>query len=212
MNSYPIIKCGQNVAHACQKCGKRYLFSSLSVEDKAKKLAEQCCRNDCCAQCGATIHLGLGGVHCAQCVEFNIVKKAKHIPDNEYKGLAVFTEDVPNSDSEYYFDDDLYQRCDDEGVEPPCYVYACNPVPFELDVFAYIESEFEAHTAGIDDIDDIDDFTDGKQLMELCGKLSDWAAKQPVFYKVDTKLVIVLDDERFQKYLKENDQKTCNIN
>jgi len=141
------------------------------------------------------------GHYCPQCIELNLVKKAKHIKLIDYKGVAFFTENAPGGNEGYYFDDDLIDCCDDAGEEPPCYVYACDTVPFKLDLYEYIESKFSEHSYGVDDLDEPDDI---HALDDIRDKLNAWAASQPVVYRPNTNVVIVLDDKRFEKYLQSN--------
>lgn len=201
----------RHIEFSCSECGQDYYIDSgePGIIVKAKRLAQECCVGGYCVRCGkGRKGFDLVGTHCPQCIEFNLVKKAQHIKWNDYEGRALFTEDAPSRNGGYYFDDDLREQCEDNDVELPCYVYACNLVPFEPDILAYIESRFEDHTGCAEEIDG---FKDNDQLYALCKKFDEWASKQPFVYEEDLKRVIVLDDKRFQQYLQKNDQKTCNI-
>lgn len=185
----------------CGKCEKLYHIRNSSI-------AEDCCKPSIqkCIYCQRT--LGKDEAYCAECREFNQVKAAKHIMDNEYEGRAVFTEHAPGGREGYYFGDDLTEQCDDGGVEPPCYVYACTPIIFELNLYEYVSSKFCEHVGE----DELYGFTGDEQLDSLHKELNEWATKQPVTYEVDTGLVVVLDNERFKRYLQKNDKNTCLIN
>ncbi len=100
--------------------------------------------------------------------------------------------------NEGYFEslDDLLQWCDDEGIEPPCYVHPCYPTaPPEISLEGALEHMLEQEPEGIEarDLPGMDALEAAvaafNKLQTSCSWM--WAARE----------VIILDVARFEHLL-----------
>lgn len=154
-----------------------------------------------CTQCGGVCEPYTSG--CRTCFEAKAfvadqqrLRSASVVDAAGYDGW-VFSDGHGYNEGYFYSLDELFEWCDDEGIEPPCYVHPCEPtappqvsVDYLLDCIADNEWEgFDAENdlVGVDELAKAVDAFNAKQRSQAWIWLSN--------------KVIVLDEPRFEYLL-----------
>lgn len=171
------------VAFACPTCGNIYTGHSFGGgvpgEEAGRHAAAGCCHRYC--DCGAALEKGWSV--CSACrsliqagKEKKLFEKAKKVTIEEYPADAmVFWEgDLAIGDGYFLNITELLDRCEEEDVEVPKYVWGCKPVPFSMRMDNLVEQALEGHH------EDARDQITGAAEKELQDFLTAWCAKQRV--------------------------------
>jgi hypothetical protein len=167
----------KTVAYACPSCGAvftTYTFGRDSAADQAARyMASAHCHGFCA--CGETI--GKSRSRCDRCwhehlaaSEEKVFQAAKKVRLEDYPAQPVYWN---NNDRDGFFIgiDEVLDRCEEEGLEVPKYVWAAREVPFALNADYLIDRAIEDHG------EDVRDELADKELQTL---LDQWCRRQDV--------------------------------
>ena len=159
------------VAYACKDCGA--LFSAR-IED-ARQLAADHCSRTC--RCGGVLVGDLA--LCARCTlderrdrEDRLFGKAVQVQVEDYPDEPVYWEgQVGTMGTGFFLNiDELLDHCDEESLDWPKYVWACQAKPLQITAEAVLQAA-EEEQSGTDDIS-------AESIDELRQLLEAWASKQ----------------------------------
>lgn len=187
---YRAVKC-----YACWECGKLYSPTIYAVRwEDAKKAAiqaaQKCCEPKSCKRCGGELDFP-SYTACRPCREILKIQRAK-IVDYKDCEAPVWSDDVSGSWGEGYSGEiaEMLEACEDEGVEPPCYVHPCELDKFQFDPADILDRVHDNHHE--DAVDQLED------VGGMFSFFKEWNAKQNlVSYHPDYKRIIVLNQARF---------------
>lgn len=174
---------GTLVAYACpgKKCGQLFLFSSRDTEEDKKRKHDEAsthCVKTC--SCGRPIdyHYRLKCAHCRaeqeREKEQRAFDRAAKVSIDDYPDHPIFWEGRSGDmGGDGYFSgiDALCDYCEQEGIELPSYVWACERREFKISAHDLIERELERQ-----DIDPEATVLSESAYAELQQHLNTWIA------------------------------------
>lgn len=163
----------EKTAYQCKKCNRTYLD---------RKSAEQCCAPKHCEDCGKRIKPYR--IVCESCRTKRLFNKAEKLTIDQWDG---YIQRDGYGSNEGYFESisELLEWCEDEGTNPPDWVFCCELVKHRLNIDNAIETMLEeAYDDAWDDLVDEDGL---RQFIDA------WNAKQKVasYYPDYTKVVVL---------------------
>lgn len=184
------------VAYACAVCGivvsPKTFGGGPGAHEEAIRLTKEHCFRRC--ECGAEPKKGW--TICDVCrdkkEEEREAKKyaiAQKVDEVDYED-PVYWEGHQGSMGDGYFGstDELRDYCEDEGIEVPAYVWACNPVELSVSVDHVLESAFAEH------YEDARDTLSADAEKELETLIASWCKKQNIqSWHTDYTKVVLLD-------------------
>jgi len=178
------MKSSKTTVWQCAKCHAYYLVEHIA-ESCCTKKAEWPAKPPRLCKCGAEIEYS-NELHCQACKELSRFGRAEKL--DGYDGWI-------NADgygyNEGYFESvaELLEHCEDEGVAPPAYAYACDKIQWPgIDIDAVLENEFKEYH---------EDATDSLvAYQELRSFIAEWNKKQDlVSYYPNWKKVVLIKSE-----------------
>lgn len=149
-----------------------------------RKLAEECCAQKFCEDCGKELRPRWHSNICEPCRIERLFTKAKKLTPEQWDG---WVQKDGYGYNEGYFEsvDDLLECCKDEGIEPPDWVFCCGSIDHKLDADNILDDML------------VDAYEDAREALvdeeELYQFIEAWNAKQKVAtYYLDYTKVVVL--------------------
>lgn len=148
------------VAYACPRCGHIVTPESFGGHAEAHALASQLAVDHCNPHCRCGASISKGRVICSACWERDQRERdakkyslAEKLVEADYPDDPIYWRDHTGSMGEGYFGslDEVRDYCEEEDIELPEYVWACNPVELTIDVDNILESTFQEHHEGARD-------------------------------------------------------------
>lgn len=187
------------VAYACANCGALYstvIFGGGPEGDTAARHAALAhCHHFC--TCGSPVPVNRST--CDACwgarvkeKEEKVFELAAKVTLEEYEDQPIYWEGPPGGSSMsgdgYFLNiEEFLERCEEEEIDVPPYVWATKPVTLSMDASYLLESALDEHHEGARD-----EFPDGAER-ELQDLLDAWCAKQKVkSWDVDYKRSVLL--------------------
>ena len=181
------------VAFACKTCGATYTSATFGGGELGETAARHMATVHCFHRCVCGAEIGPSRTKCDECWNKTLAEKAEKVFDRAKK---VTLEDYP-SDQPVYWDglgdgyflhiDELLDRCEEEGLEVPPYVWSCKEVPFRMEADWLLERALDSHGEGA--LQEIAD----KETEELQRLLDEWCARQDVkSWQVDYSTAVLL--------------------
>lgn len=162
------------IFHQCQICNKTYIN---------KLTADDCCKPYHCEECG--VETKRYWLKCPDCIEKKRFANAEKIQEVDYDSW-VWDENT----YEYFRDiEALVDHYDDEELELPDYVYACEERKFNIDAGNIICNALEDMYDEADEKDLID-------VKEFYDFVDNWVKKQTMCcYETNYKKIILLSQD-----------------
>lgn len=167
----------EKTAYQCGKCNKKAYFD--------RQLAEDCCKPRYCEDCGKELDPKWYRTVCEPCHITRLFSKAEKL--TEWDGW-VYREGYGYNDGYFSSVDELLQYCEDEGEDPPEWVFVCSETKHELDTDNILENMLDDAYEGARD-----HLVDEKELYDF---IEAWNKKQYVTsYYPDYKKVLIIEKE-----------------
>lgn len=185
------------IAYACPRCGVLFSPTIFGGEDpEAHEIAQRFAIEHCDKHCRCGVSIPSSRILCEKCWRSDQItrdlkkfERAEKVEEDAY-GDPVFWEGNIGSMGDGYFAslDEVYEHCEDEGIDRPIYVWACNPVPLQIAVDDILESAFQEHFEAARDT------LSSAAEMELTDFLLTWCARQNIqSWQPDFRKAILLD-------------------
>lgn len=182
------------VAFACPECGATYTSLTFGGGEHGILAAKHMASVHCHCYCACGTSIGPSRTKCDVCwakaleeKESKVFEKAKKVTLEEYPADKHVYWDGGIGDGYFLNIDEVLDRCEEEGLEVPKYVWACREVPFAMSADWLIERALEEHGEGARDE------IASKDERELQALLDSWCRKQDVkSWEVDYSTAILL--------------------
>lgn len=189
----------KTVAYACAECGALYSTVIFGGGPEGLVAARHAAQTHCHHFCACGAPVAINRSTCDTCWSARVKEKqekvfeaATKVTIEEYEDQPIYWEGPPGgasmSGDGYFLNiEEFLDRCEEEEVEVPPYVWATKPVPLSMDADFLLESALDEHHEGARD-----EFPDGAEL-ELQKLLDDWCSKQKVkTWDTDYKRAVLL--------------------
>jgi hypothetical protein len=188
------------VAYACSECGALFTGAVFGGGENGLLAAKMQAADHCIPRmCGCGSPVQKGWTICQACVkkkdedkENARFQKAEKLAIADYDGPVYWGDGPDGSMGEGYYSDidDLLDRCEEEGIDLPLFVWTSKKVPFRIDADHAIENALSDHHEGA--YDKITPAALG-QLQDL---LDEWCGKQNIeSWEPDFSRAVVLQPE-----------------
>ena len=189
----------KTVAYACPDCGALYTGCVFGGGEHGLIAARHAAQRHCHHYCTCGRSVAVGRTTCSDCwdlvlkhKEEKVFEKAEKMTIDEYPGdQPVFWDGPPKGSSigdGYFLNvDDFLERCEEEEVEVPQYIWATTSVPLALSADFLIESAMNEHR------EDAREAIPSESELQLQHMLDTWCAAQKVkTWQPDYKRAILL--------------------
>lgn len=189
----------RTVGYACADCGAMYTTVTFGGGPDGLLAAHHAAQAHCHHYCSCGQPVVIGRTRCDDCwrtvvgdKEQKVFKAAVKVTIEEYDDQPVYWESIPGGSSMtgdgYYLNiEEFLDRCEEEEMDVPEYIWATKPVSLTLDAEYLLENALTEHA------EDTRDSISTDAELELQALLDGWCDKQKVkSWEPDYKKAIVL--------------------